>query len=98
MGVENGYVNGYHCYINIPTLYKSNNQNSVVYTNNRDEIDLNRSEMDNIELYDGVGIYFMLTVSTLNQYSNMRYDNKNCDLLRNGKFSTSKKLSFSTLT
>ena len=43
MGVENGYVNGVPCYININTESKSKNHNCIDYTKKRNEIAPNRS-------------------------------------------------------
>ena len=47
MAVENGDVNGGHCYINSPTGYYSNNHNFIDSTTKRDEISPNISEMEN---------------------------------------------------
>ena len=57
--------------MNSPPGSESNNNNSLYYTDKRDEKSLNRYEMENNTLQDGVGIDVMLHVSTLNQYANM---------------------------
>ena len=54
--------------------------------------------MENSELPDGVGIYFMLPTSALNQYANMEYNNVHHNLQSNVEISTSNNSSVSTLT
>ena len=46
--------------------------------------------MENNQSKDWVGIDVMLPVSTINQYSNMKYNNEHHDLLGNEKISTPK--------
>ena len=62
MGVENGNVNGGHCYMNSTTWYESIINNDMDYTKKRDEISPNRSEMENNGLQVGVDIDVMLPV------------------------------------
>ena len=75
MGVENGDVNGGHCYMNSSTGCESKNHNSIYYTNKRDEIAPNISEMENNGLQDVVCIDVMLLVSKIIQYANMENNN-----------------------
>ena len=75
MGVENGDVNGGHCYMNSSTGCESKNHNSIYYTNKRDEIAPNISEIENTVLQDCFRIDVMLPESTLHQYANMEYNN-----------------------
>ena len=42
MSVENGDINGDYCYMNSYTGSVINNQNSIDYTNKRDEISTNK--------------------------------------------------------
>ena len=75
IGVENGDVQGGHFYRNSPTWSESNNHNSIYSTKQIYEIPPNIYVMENHGLQDGVGIDFMLPISTLNQYVNMEYNN-----------------------
>ena len=75
IGVENGYVDGDHCYMNSTTVSEAKNQNSVDYTQKRDDIARNISKMENTGLQDDDDIDVMLPSSTLHQYSNMEYNN-----------------------
>ena len=98
MSVQNSYVNGDYCYMNISTGYESKNYNYIDYINKRDEMSANIYLMGNNGFPDGVGIGVILTGSAPNQYSNIEYNNKINNLLRNGNVLTSNKSSFSTLT
>ena len=98
MGFGNGDLNGGYCYMNSSTGSESNNNNSIDYTNKRGEISPNRCSMENNGLPDVVDIEVMLAASTLNQYTNMEYNNEHNNLLRNGNSSTSNNSSVSTLT
>ena len=98
MGVENGYVNGGHFYMNSPNRSESNNHNSIDSTNERYEIATNIAEMENNGLQGGVVIYVMLPVPTLIKYENMKYNSEHHNLLINGKMFTSNNSSVSTLT
>ena len=49
MVVENGYVNGGNCYMNISTVSESKNHNSIDSTNKRDEIFPKRYEMKKMD-------------------------------------------------
>ena len=71
IGVENGDVNSGHCYMNSLTGSESRNQNSIYYRKKIDEISPKRSEVENNVLQDGVVIYVILPVPTLNQYADM---------------------------
>ena len=98
MGVENFDVNGGNCYMNIITVFEANNHNSIYSTKKIDEIYPYRSEIENTGLRDGVDIYAVIPLSTLNLYANMEYNNKHHKLLINGKFLTSNNSTVSTLT
>ena len=97
IGVENGDVNGGHCYMNSLTGSESRNQNSIYYRKKIDEISPKRSEVENNVLQDGVVIYVILPVPTLNQYANMEYNNKHHNLVNNSEIPKSNSSSVSTL-
>ena len=54
--------------------------------------------MEDTGLQDGVDIYVMLPASTLHKYYNMKLNNDSNHPFMNGKISTSKNSSVSTLT
>ena len=83
--------------MNISTRSEINNHNSIDYTKKRYEISTNIYLRENNGLSDGVDIDYMLPASTLNQYFNMEYNNGHHNLQSNGKISTPKKSSVSTL-
>ena len=86
--VDNGDVNGVYCYMNSSTGYESDNNNSIDYTNKRDEISTKIYLMGSNGLPYGVGIDFILPASALNQYTNMEYNNEYHNLQNNGNIST----------
>ena len=91
ISVDNGDVNGDHCYMNSSTLSKSNNQDSIHYINKRDVNSTNMNLMENNGLPDGVGIGDILPESILKQYVDMEYNNEHNNLQSNGDITTSKK-------
>ena len=93
----NGDFNGDNCYMNSSTGYESNNNNPICSTKKRHGISPNRSEIENNVLHDGVGIDVILPEYTLNQYSNMDYNNQHNNLMSNGKISTPNNSPASTL-
>ena len=70
IGIENGDINGGHCYMNIPTASEAKNHNSI-YSKKKEEISPNISETQNTGLQDDVEIDVMLPASTIHQYDNM---------------------------
>ena len=68
--VENGYVSGGRCYMNIHNLSELKNHNFIYSTQKRDKNAPKLSSMENTALQNGVDIYVMLPVSTLNRYAN----------------------------
>ena len=95
---ESGDVSDRHCFMNIHTLSEAHNCNSVYSTKKRYGKFLNVSKMEDTVLQDGVDIDAMLSASTPHQYANMEYNNDYNQTLTNGKISTSKISSVSTLT
>ena len=80
MSVENGDINGDYCYMNSYTGSVINNQNSIDYTNKRDEISTNKYLRENTGLPDGVDIDDMLPASAPTQYFNTEYNNEHHNL------------------
>ena len=70
------------------TVYESKNHNSTYYTKKRDDISTNIYLRGDNGLQDGVDIYYMLPVSTPNQYVDMEYNNEHHNLQSNGNIST----------
>ena len=70
MSVDNCYVNGSYCYMNISTGSESKNHNSIDYTKKIYEISTNIYLMINNGLPDGLGIDDMLPASVLSKYVN----------------------------
>ena len=96
--VDNVDVNGYYCYINSTNGSESKNHSSVDYTYDIVETSTIRYVMENDGLPYCVGVGSLLPASTLNQYSNIEYNNEHHNLLINGNILASKKSSVSSLT
>ena len=91
ISVDNGDVNGDHCYMNSSTLSKSKNQDSINYTNKRDVNSTNMKLLENNGLPNVVGIGDILPESTLKPYVDTEYNNEHNNLQSNGDITTSKK-------
>ena len=74
--VYNCGVNGDYFYMNSSTGSVIRNQNSIYYTNKRDEMSTNKYLRENNGLPNSVDIDDILPVSAPNQYVNMEYNNE----------------------
>ena len=76
--------------MNSHTLSESKNHKSIDYTKKSDENTHNISWMENTGLQDGVDIGVMLPEYTINQYTNMEYNNEYNYLFMNVEIKISK--------